>query len=192
MSEGLINALWLLAAQGLIGAFDTLYYHEWRARLPALGRAARPELGLHAARALIYGVVFATLPRVEWRGAWAFVFAALLVAEIVITLKDFVVEDRVRKPLGGVYHGERVTHALMGIIYGAMLANLSPTLLTWWREPTALAAQTEAVPQWLTWVLTLMSAGVTLSGARDLYAALALPGCAWPWASSVETARLEG
>jgi hypothetical protein len=36
----LINALWLLAAQGLIGAFDTVYYHEWRARLPALGRAA--------------------------------------------------------------------------------------------------------------------------------------------------------
>jgi hypothetical protein len=101
----LINALWLLAAQGLIGAFDTVYYHEWRARLPALGREARAELWLHAARSLVYGVVFATLPRVEWRGAWAPVFAALLAAEIVITLKDFVVEDRVRVPLGGVYRG---------------------------------------------------------------------------------------
>lgn len=180
------NALWLLAAQGLIGAFDTLYYHEWRARLPALGRGARAELRLHAARALIYGVVFATLPRVEWRGAWALVFAALLAAEIVITLKDFVVEDRVRKPLGGVYQGERVTHAVMGIIYGAMLANLAPVLLAWWREPTALAAQTGDVPRLLAWALTLMSAGVTLSGARDLYAALALPGCAWPWRTSEE------
>ena len=188
----MINALWLLAAQGLIGAFDTLYYHEWRARLPALGGEARAELWLHAVRALIYGVVFATLPRVEWRGAWAFVFAALLVAEIVITLKDFVVEDRVRKSLGGVYHGERVTHALMGIIYGAMLANLAPTLFAWWRQPTALAAQTEAVPQELLWALTLMAVGVTLSGLRDLYAAMALPGCAWPWKTSVETARREG
>lgn len=177
----MINALWLLAAQGLIGAFDTLYFHEWRARLPALGREARAELWLHAVRALIYGVVFATLPRVEWRGAWARVFAALLVAEIAITLKDFVVEDRVRKPLGGVYKGERVTHALMGIVYGAMLANLAPTLLAWWRGDTALAARTEDVPQLLTWALTFMSAGVTLSGARDLYAALALPRCGWPW-----------
>lgn len=175
------EALWLLAAQGLIGAFDTLYFHEWRARLPALGREARTELWLHAARALIYGVVFATLPRVEWRGAWALVLVALLAAEIVITLKDFVVEDRVRKSLGGVYPGERVTHAVMGIIYGAMLANLAPTLLAWWRGATALAAQTVDVPQWLLWALTLMAVGVTLSGARDLYAALALPRCGWPW-----------
>jgi len=33
----MIVALWLLAIQGIIGAFDTLYYHEWRARLPARG-----------------------------------------------------------------------------------------------------------------------------------------------------------
>ena len=188
----MINALWLLAAQGLIGAFDTLYFHEWRARLPALGGGARAELWLHAARALIYGVVFATLPRVEWRGAWALVLAALLAAEIVITLKDFVVEDRVRKPLGGVYHGERVTHAVMGIIYGAVLANLAPTLLAWWREPTALAAPKEDVPQLLSWALALMAAGVTLSGARDLYAALALPRCGWPWEAAAESARREG
>ena len=29
------TVLWLLAVQGALGAFDTLYYHEWRARLPA-------------------------------------------------------------------------------------------------------------------------------------------------------------
>jgi hypothetical protein len=179
-------ALWLLALQGLIGAFDTVYYHEWRARLPAMGDAARAELRLHAVRALIYGVIFAALPRFEWRGAWALALAALLAAEVVITLKDFVVEDRVRKPLGGVYAGERVTHAVMGIIYGAMLANLAPSLFAWWREPTALAAHAEEVPRLLTWALALMSAGVTLSGARDLYAALGLPGCAWPWRASEE------
>lgn len=184
----MIEALWLLAAQGLIGAFDTLYFHEWRARLPARGREARAELWLHAVRALIYGVVFATLPRVEWRGAWALALVALLAAEIVITLKDFVVEDRARRSLGGVYPGERVTHAVMGIIYGAMLANLAPTLFAWWRGATALAAQTVDVPQWLLWALTLMAAGVTLSGARDLYAALALPGCAWPW-ETIEARR---
>lgn len=36
----MIGALWLLAILGITGAFDTLYYHEWRAQLPA--RARRP------------------------------------------------------------------------------------------------------------------------------------------------------
>jgi hypothetical protein len=38
------TALWLMAIQGAIGAFDTLYYHEWRARLPARGRQAYGSL----------------------------------------------------------------------------------------------------------------------------------------------------
>ncbi|MBV9924625.1 MAG: hypothetical protein JOZ96_06240 [Acidobacteria bacterium] len=176
------TALWLLALQGAFGAFDTVYYHEWRARLPGLP-GARPELRLHAARALIYAVVFGLLPRVEWRGAWAYVLGALLAAEIVITLRDFVVEDDVRRGLGGVFAGERVTHALMAIIYGAMLANLLPALDVWRREATALVAHAEAVPAELVWVLTLMSAGVAASGLRDAYAAFGLPGGAWPWAS---------
>ena len=176
----MITALWLLAVQGAIGAFDTFYYHEWRARLPALP-GARPELRLHAVRALIYAVLFAALPRVEWRGAWAYVLGALLAAEIVITLRDFVVEDGVRAPLGGVFAGERVTHTLMAIIYGAMLANLLPAVLGWRLQPTALASHTQAVPAELVWLLTLMSVGVALSGLRDAYAALGLPGGGWPW-----------
>lgn len=176
----MITALWLLAIQGAIGAFDTFYYHEWRARLPALA-GARPELRLHAVRALIYAVLFALLPRVEWRGAWAYVLGALLAAEIFITLRDFVVEDEVRAPLGGVFAGERVTHTVMAIIYGAMLANLLPALLGWRRAATALGSHTEVVPAELVWVLTLMSVGVALSGLRDAYAALGLPGGGWPW-----------
>ena len=174
------TALWLLAVQGAIGAFDTLYYHEWRARLPALP-GARPELRLHAARALVYAVLFALLPRVEWRGAWAYVLASLLAAEIFITLRDFVVEDTVRQGVGGVYAGERTTHTLMAIIYGAMLGNLLPAMFGWRHAPTALAPHTEVVPAELVWVLTLMSVGVAVSGLRDAYAALGLPGGAWPW-----------
>ena len=47
----MIVALWLLAIQGLIGAFDTAYYHEWRARLPARGKLAASELRNTAAPA---------------------------------------------------------------------------------------------------------------------------------------------
>jgi hypothetical protein len=178
----LITALWLLALQGVIGAFDTLYYHEWRARLPALP-GARGELRLHAARALVYALLFGLLPRVGWRGAWAYALAALLAAEILITLRDFVVEDDARRAIGGVFKGERVTHTVMAIIYGAMLSNLLPALDAWRHAPTALAAHTQAVPVELVRVLTLMSFGVALSGLRDAYAAAGLRGGAWPWAS---------
>ncbi len=65
------TALWLLAIQGAIGAFDTLYYHEWRARLPARGSVAAAELRLHAARDFLYAVIFGTLPWVSWEGVWA-------------------------------------------------------------------------------------------------------------------------
>jgi hypothetical protein len=175
-------ALWLLFVLGVLGAFDTLYYHEWRARLPALGPGSRPELTLHASRDFIYGVLFATLPWIAWRGAWVLALGVLLAAEISITIADFVIEDRVRAPLGGVYPGERATHAVMGIVYGAMLAFLLPEMGAWWSAPTSLAISPAPIPGVLRFALSGMAAGVFLSGIRDLAAARRLPGASWPWA----------
>lgn len=179
-------ALYLLALQGVIGAFDTLYYHEWKARLPARGRRAFPELGLHAARDFFYGILFSTLPWLAWRGWWTGALVMVIVAEIILTLWDFIVEIAVRKELGDVYAGERVTHAVMGILYGAMLATLVPTLLAWWHSPTALVVEPAPVAAWLRDVLTLMAVGVVVSGLRDLYAALGLPRGGWPWDTAGE------
>ena len=175
------TALWLLAIQGIIGAFDTLFYHEWRARLATRGSGTAPELKLHAARDFLYAALFGTLPWLEWQGLWAVVLAAVLLTEIILTLADFIVERRVRKPLGDVYAGERITHAVMGIIYGAMLANLLPVLWRWLHLSTALAPTETAAPEPLRWCLAIMAIGVLLSGARDLYAALGLPHGGWPW-----------
>ncbi len=177
-------ALWLLAIQGVIGAFDTLYYHEWRARLPARGRQAASELKLHAARDFFYAVLFATLPWIAWQGAWVLVLVGVFVVEIVLTLTDFVVEIAVRKQLGDVYAGERVTHAVMGILYGAMVANLIPVLMDWWARPTALILEWADIPAVVQWGLFVMAAGVFLSGVRDLYAALELPYGSWPWTTA--------
>jgi hypothetical protein len=176
-------ALYLLTVQGLIGAFDTLYYHEWKARLPVRGRQAAPELLIHAARDFFYAVLFGALPWLAWKGAWTLVLAGVIAAEIILTLWDFVVEIAVRKLLGDVYAGERVTHAVMGIIYGAMLAALAPTLGSWWSGPTALAFEPASAPAWLRIALGTMALGVFASGLRDLYAALGLPGGGWPWRS---------
>jgi hypothetical protein len=180
----MITALWLLFVQGIIGAFDTLYYHEWRANLPGRVPGTAPELKLHAARDFLYAILFGTLPWLEWHGLWVLVLAAVLLAEIALTLTDFVVEIRARKQIGDVYAGERVTHAIMGILYGAMVAFLLPVMWQWWSLPTALAARGEP-GDLLRWGLTVMAVGVFLSGARDLYAAHGLPHAAWPWGSGL-------
>src|SRR5215470_5094201 len=78
--------LYLLAALGLLGAADTLDYHEWRARLPSLGRSARSELQLHAYRDFVYAILYGSLPWLAWQGWWAIVLAALFLIEIVLTL----------------------------------------------------------------------------------------------------------
>jgi hypothetical protein len=180
----LSRVLWLLAVQGILGVLDTLYYHEWRARLPSLGPIASAELRLHAARDFIYAIIFVTLPWFAWRGYWTIALVLLLLAEIIITFRDFIIEDEVRKPLGGVYHGERVMHGVMGIVYGAALAYLIPALLSWWDAPTALDFAPPIIPSALRWALMLMALGLFLSGTRDAYAASGLPHSSWPWGAS--------
>jgi hypothetical protein len=182
--------LWLLAVQGLLGAFDTLYFHEWQARLPARGGGIRVELALHAVRDFVYAVIFATLPWFEWRGVWSLALITLLAIEIVVTFTDFVVEDRVRHPLGGVHPGERVMHGAMAIVYGAMLASLVPVLGRWLHDPTGIVALSHA-PLGLRLSLTVAGGTILVSGVRDLLAACAVPHSEWPWARPTRACRRE-
>jgi hypothetical protein len=160
-----------MLVQGLLGAFDTIYFHEYRARLPAGGRRARPELLLHAVRDFVYAVLFCTLPFVAWRGAWAWALALLIAAEIAITMADFAIETRTRGT-DGVTAGERITHGAMAIVYGAMLGRLAPELLAWSEAATGFVAHALPLPAVLTTTLALMGVGVLASGLRDLWAAL--------------------
>lgn len=173
------TGLWLLVAQGALGAFDTLYYHEYRARLPAGGLQSRPELLLHAARDVVYAVLFATLSSWQWGGALAVALLVLIAAEIVITLVDFAIEDGVRRPLGGVFPGERTTHTLMAIVYGAALAHLVPVFVADMAAPTGFWPR--PLPEPLPTVLRMFAAGVFASGLRDALAAARGPGAGWPW-----------
>ncbi|MBA2496484.1 MAG: hypothetical protein H0V33_05210 [Acidimicrobiia bacterium] len=178
--------LWLLAVQGTLGAFDTVYFHEWRARLP-VRPDMRIELALHAVRSVIYGIVFCSLPWLAWTGAAGVLLAVLLVAEAVITFTDFVVEDRVRPSLGGVFPGERVMHGLMAVVYGAFLAVFAPVLGGWistgGREPGATG------PTLLLVALTTLGVGSLLSGLRDALVASGCHSAAWPWRPQVHEAR---
>jgi hypothetical protein len=136
---------------------------------------------LHAARDFLYAVLFAGLPWLAWHGTFVHLLGVVLGAEIVLTMADFIVEKEARRTLGDVFPGERVTHAVMAIIYGSMLANLLPILLRWQEQPTELAYVPAEVPESLRWLLTAMAVGVSMSGLRDLYASWNLPFGSWPW-----------
>jgi len=159
-------ALTLLLVQGALGAFDTLWYHEWQQRL-ATRATGRRELLLHASRDFAYGLLFGSLAWVTWNGWWALALAALLLGEIVITLLDFVEED-LHRPLPP---GERVMHTIMAIAYGAFLANLVPQMVAWSNQPTGFTAADYGP---ISWLLTLMAIGVLGSGIRDSIAGLRL------------------
>jgi hypothetical protein len=156
----------LLLANGVLGAVDTLWYHEYRAALPRRPDRHRTELWLHAGRDAVYAVLYGTIGWVAWQGGWAVVLAGLLAVEIVITLADFVVEDRTRD----LAAGERVLHSVMAIVYGAMLTRLVPQIVDWAQAPTALAPA-GTVPAALAWAATALGAGIAASGARDARAA---------------------
>ena len=158
------TVLAIALVQAAMGAFDTLYYHEYKLKLPKSSLAGL-ELKLHAARDFAYAVIFFSFGWIEWRGAFAAVFAAIIVAEIFITLWDFFEEDRTRK----LPRGERAMHALMGIVYGIMLAFFAPILWEWWLQPSGFA---RADYGWMSWTMAAMALGVFGSGLRDLWASL--------------------
>lgn len=156
----------LLSLQAMMGAFDNFWHHELEARLPSR-ISARHELRLHAAREAIYGVVFIGLGWFEWRGAFAVLLGALLAVELLITLADFLEEDRTRK----LPPFERVLHTLLTISYGLFLGFLAPVLGDWLRLPTALAFTDHGWPSWL---LTLFGVGVFAWAVRNALAVMSL------------------
>ncbi len=156
------STLYCLVLLGALGAFDTLYYHEWRLRLPSKPTAAS-ELRLHGVRDFAYTIVFATLAWTTWNGLWVGPLAAILLFEVWATLADFLEEDRTRR----LPAGERVMHAIMGIAYGAFLAKLYPYAAQWAKRHSAFGAADYGA---ISWILTLYAVGVFTSGLRDLAA----------------------
>jgi uncharacterized protein (TIGR01777 family) len=158
------DALWtLLFAQMAMGAFDTIWHHEITQRL-AWRPGQRAELRLHGVRNLAYAALFLALGFTRPQGLWAAALLALLAGEMLITLIDFVEEDRSRR----LPASERITHTLLTLNYGALLALLLPWLWLGLALPTALAPARHGIAGWL---CAIAAAGVVISGLRDLAAA---------------------
>jgi uncharacterized protein (TIGR01777 family) len=157
------SVLILMVVQGLLGAFDNLWHHEIKEALPTRPEARR-ELALHSLREFLYGIVFLVTAWFAWNGLWAAILVAILVIEIVVTLADFVIEDKTRKlpPL------ERITHAVLALNYGAIIALWMPQIGLWLEQETALVPVSYGV---FSWILTAYGIGVLLWSLRNAVAA---------------------
>jgi uncharacterized protein len=154
------RVLLLMALQGAMGAFDTLYHHEVTERL-TWRRLAAGELRVHGARNLLYAVLFGALAWSEWHGPLALLLAAVMLVELVLTLVDFLMEDRTRD----LPPSERVTHTLLAINFGAVLGAFAPELLAWSALPAGFAWRGHGA---LSWIASAFGGGVLLWGGRDL------------------------
>lgn len=152
----------LLSVQAVLGAFDNLWHHELQAQLPQR-TSARRELGLHTLREAIYGVIFIGLAWWQWQGAFAVLLAGLLAVEVIITLADFLEEDRSRT----LPPFERVLHTVLTISYGLFLALMAPLLWGWVEAPSGLMPVDHGA--WAP-LLTLYGVGVLAWSLRDLVA----------------------
>lgn len=156
--------LWfLIAIQMAMGAFDIVYHHEMTERL-AWRPSQHRELQLHGARNLLYALLFLALGFTEIHGLAALAVIGVLLAEVVITLMDFVEEDMSRK----LPASERVNHTLLALNYGAILVLIVPVLVDWSALPTAIVPTSHGV--WSV-LAAVAAAGVTVLGLRDFAAA---------------------
>ena len=157
------SLLWtLIAIQIVMGVFDTFYHHELTERL-AWRPSQRYELQLHALRNMFYAFMFLVLGWLEVHGIFAMFIIAVLLAEIIITLMDFVEEDMSRK----LPASERINHTLLAINYGAILALLLPVLIAWASLPTGI---TSAYAGLLSIAAAAAAFGAGLFGLRDFAA----------------------
>lgn len=156
--------LWtLISIQIFMGLYDTLVHHEGTERL-AWRASQKLELRLHGVRNFFYALIFLCFAWMEPHGAFAISLGFVLLAEVIITLWDFVEEDMTRK----LPWTERINHTLLTLNYGAILAFLTPVLWHWSLLPSAIIPVSYG---WWSAMATVAALGVAIFSARDLLAA---------------------
>jgi hypothetical protein len=151
---------YLLAAQGLMGAADTLVNHELLERLPQRVEARR-EIGLHSIREALYALIFVALGWFQWHGTFALFIAAFLLAEIVVDAVDEWTENRIRV----LPQNERVLHFFLVMNLGAIA--LCVAFTGWHDQPTALVMRDSG---WLPWLLLFFGVSSAAWSVRDFVA----------------------
>lgn len=148
-----------LLVHAIIGGIDVLLNHELIAKIPSLPNAG-PEQCLHSARELVFGALFLALAWFEWHGTAALAIAALLLAELLISTVDTVIEVDTRVlPVT-----ERVLHVALFVNMGVVLALVGQALLAWWPLPTQVLRAEHGAAAWM---LSAMALAALAWSVRD-------------------------
>lgn len=142
----------LIIIQAFIGAYDTIYHHDIKEKLPQRPSAAL-ELKIHAMRSSLYAVLFFMLAWSQPTGLYALALAIIILTEIALTFWDFVVEDQTRK----LPATERIVHSILGFNFAAIFTLLVPIWWNWVNMPTALLITDYGIKSW---ILTMFGFGV--------------------------------
>ena len=176
-----LSMLSLLTFQILFGALDNVLHHEITERLPSRP-SARRELALHSGREAIYGVLFLLFAWVTPTGLAAIAVLALLAIEVVITLADFLEEDRTRK----LPAFERILHTVLAISYGGFLLLVVPWLITQAAGPTGFTPVDHGL---FSWFFTAAAIGVFAFAVRNAMAVRSLGRMKPPVAPAASSGR---
>jgi hypothetical protein len=158
--------LYLLALmlQGALGGADVIINHELLARLPQRTDTGEEET-LHSARELVFTALFLALAWFEWHGMYAWCIAVLLLAEVIISMRDVVVEGDTRVlPVP-----ERLLHLFMFMNVGVLLVLIGFLLRDWLALPSAIVPADHG---WASWVLTALAVPAIGWAVRDGLSAL--------------------
>jgi hypothetical protein len=156
--------VYALVLHGVLGGVDVILNHELLARLPSRPEAA-PEERLHAARELLFAIIFCALAWFEWHGPLGWWIAAPFAGELLVSTRDAVIEGDIRV----LPAPERVLHVLLFVNLGVLMTLVTQALLGWQDVPAALVPVDYG---WASWVLSAMAAGALAWSIRDGLAAL--------------------
>lgn len=156
--------VYALILHGVLGGMDVILNHELLARLPQRADTGEEE-ALHSAREFFFTVVFAALAWFEWHGALVWVVAAPLLGEVLVSMRDVVVEGNTRVlPVP-----ERILHLFLFMNLGVVIILVGLALWDWSALPTGA---TRVDYGWASWVLSALAAIAFGWAVRDGMSAL--------------------
>ena len=111
---------YLLCVFALLGSVDIAYFHLYRFKLYRIP-SSRGEQVTHLLRTLLFLAAMLWVMCVEARGLASVILPGILLADVVNSMVDVVLEPQSRAPLGGLPPMEYAVHMLTMFVSGAIM-----------------------------------------------------------------------